>query len=185
MALQQAVELLEVNLVEAELGRGAGDLGVRENTDLLASSDQPLDLVELAQLCYRHCRPCSSDVWLSSVSAMDGFRPLIDTTRRQPRPHCAAIAPSGGIRIRSPTRRSENSHHDSTRILGIASKSQQSPRRGSSTHILISEVAGSPLHRAGPAGSRAFSRQPNDSSTPSIPPGWPAVDFEHSAVEPT
>ena len=46
-ALEQAVQLLDVGFLKAELGRGGRDLGVREHADLQAASDQTLDLFKL------------------------------------------------------------------------------------------------------------------------------------------
>ena len=51
-ALEQAVQLLDVGFVEAELGRGGRDLGVREHADLLPASDQTLDLFKLLKFRY-------------------------------------------------------------------------------------------------------------------------------------
>ena len=48
-ALEQAVQLLDVGFVEAELGRGDRDLGVCEHADLQPASDQTPDLFELLE----------------------------------------------------------------------------------------------------------------------------------------
>ena len=45
--LEEAVQLLDVGLVEVELGRGGLDLGVCEHAELLAACDQALDLFKL------------------------------------------------------------------------------------------------------------------------------------------
>jgi hypothetical protein len=44
-ALEQAVQLLDVGFLEAELGRRGRDLGVCEHTDLQRADDQTLDLL--------------------------------------------------------------------------------------------------------------------------------------------
>ena len=49
-ALQQAVQLLDVGVLEAELGRGGRDLGVCEHADLQPACDQTLDLFKLLKL---------------------------------------------------------------------------------------------------------------------------------------
>ena len=51
-ALEEAVQLLDVGFVEAELGRGGRDLGVCEHADLQAARDQTLDLFKLLKLRY-------------------------------------------------------------------------------------------------------------------------------------
>ena len=51
-ALEEAVQLLDVGFVEAELGRGGRDLGVCEHADLLAACDQTLDLFKLLKFRY-------------------------------------------------------------------------------------------------------------------------------------
>ena len=51
-ALEEAVQLLDVCFVEAELGRGGRDLGVCEHADLLPASDQTLDLFKLLKIRY-------------------------------------------------------------------------------------------------------------------------------------
>ena len=50
--LEEAVQLLDVGLVEVELGDGVGDLGVREHADLLALGQQALDLFEFLKFGY-------------------------------------------------------------------------------------------------------------------------------------
>src|SRR3954447_19199736 len=50
--LEEAVKLLDVGLVEIELGDRVGDLGEREHADLLALRHQALDLFELLQFDY-------------------------------------------------------------------------------------------------------------------------------------
>ena len=50
--LEEAVQLLDVGLVEVELGDRVGDLGVREHADLLALGDEALDLFEFLQFYY-------------------------------------------------------------------------------------------------------------------------------------
>ncbi len=50
--LEEAVQLLDVGFVEAELGRGGRDLGVREHADPLAACDQTLDLFKLLKFRY-------------------------------------------------------------------------------------------------------------------------------------
>src|SRR5215217_222220 len=49
---EEAVQLLDVGLVEIELGDRVGDLGVREHADLLALRHQALDLFELLHFHY-------------------------------------------------------------------------------------------------------------------------------------
>ena len=46
------MQLLDVGLVEIELGDRGGDLGVREHADLLALGQEALDLFELLQFDY-------------------------------------------------------------------------------------------------------------------------------------
>jgi hypothetical protein len=46
------VQLLDVGFLEAELGRGGRDLGVREHADLQPARDQTLDLFKLLQIRY-------------------------------------------------------------------------------------------------------------------------------------
>ncbi len=53
-ALEEAVQLLDVGVVEVELGRGGRNLGVGQHADLLAACDQTLDLFKLLQFHYRH-----------------------------------------------------------------------------------------------------------------------------------
>ena len=48
--LEEAVQLLDVGLVEVQLGHRTGDLRVGENPDLLPLGEQALDLVQLLQL---------------------------------------------------------------------------------------------------------------------------------------
>ena len=48
--LQESVQLLDVGLVEVELGRGGRDLGVREHADVLPACDQTLDLFKLLKI---------------------------------------------------------------------------------------------------------------------------------------
>ena len=50
--LEEAVQLLDVGLVEIELGDRVGDLGVREHADLLALGHQALDLFEFLKFDY-------------------------------------------------------------------------------------------------------------------------------------
>src|SRR4051812_37471167 len=50
--LEEAVQLLDVGLVEIDLGDSVGDLGVREHADLLALGQEALDLFELLQFDY-------------------------------------------------------------------------------------------------------------------------------------
>jgi hypothetical protein len=50
--LEEAVQLLDVGLVEIELRDRGGDLGEREHADLLALRQQVLDLFELLQFDY-------------------------------------------------------------------------------------------------------------------------------------
>ena len=50
--LEEAVQLLDVGLVEVQLGDGGGDLGVREHADLLALVDEALDLFEFLKFRY-------------------------------------------------------------------------------------------------------------------------------------
>ena len=51
-ALEQAVQLLDVGFLKAELGCGGRDLGVREHADLQPASDQTLDLFQLLKFRY-------------------------------------------------------------------------------------------------------------------------------------
>ncbi len=51
-ALEEAMQLLDVDLVKAELSCGDRDLGVSEHADLLAACDQTLDLFKLLKLRY-------------------------------------------------------------------------------------------------------------------------------------
>ena len=51
-ALEEAVQLFDVGLVEVELGHRLGDLRVGEHADLLTLGQQPLDLIQLLQLDY-------------------------------------------------------------------------------------------------------------------------------------
>ena len=46
------MELLDVSLVEIDLGHGGGDLGVRQHAGLRALRDQSLDLFEFLQFHY-------------------------------------------------------------------------------------------------------------------------------------
>ena len=46
------MELLDVGLVEVELGDRLGDLGEREHADVLALGEQALDLFEFLQFNY-------------------------------------------------------------------------------------------------------------------------------------
>ena len=46
------MQLLDVGLVQIELGYGAGDLGVRQHAELLAPVDESLDLFEFLQFRY-------------------------------------------------------------------------------------------------------------------------------------
>jgi hypothetical protein len=50
--LEEAVQLLQVCLVEIELRNGSLDLGVGQDTDLQATGDQALDLFELLKFDY-------------------------------------------------------------------------------------------------------------------------------------
>ena len=50
--LEEAVQLLDVGLVEVDLLHGDRDLGEREDADLLALEDQALDLFEFLQINY-------------------------------------------------------------------------------------------------------------------------------------
>ena len=50
--LEEAVQLLDVGFVEAELGRGGRDLGVCEHADLQPARDQTLDLFKLLKFRY-------------------------------------------------------------------------------------------------------------------------------------
>ena len=47
LALEVAVELLDVGLVEVDLGDGGGDLAVGDHAVLLALDDEALDLFKL------------------------------------------------------------------------------------------------------------------------------------------
>ena len=46
------MELLDVRLVEIDLGDGERDLGEREDADLLPLEEQPLHLFEFLQINY-------------------------------------------------------------------------------------------------------------------------------------
>ena len=48
--LEEAVELLDVGLVEIDLGDGGLDLGERQDADLLPLEQQSLDLFKLLQI---------------------------------------------------------------------------------------------------------------------------------------
>ena len=50
--LEVAVELLDVGLVEIDLSDRGGDLGEREDADLLALEDQALHLFEFLEINY-------------------------------------------------------------------------------------------------------------------------------------
>ncbi len=50
LALEVGVELLDVGLVEVDLGHGGGDLAVGDHAVLLALDDEALDLVKLLNL---------------------------------------------------------------------------------------------------------------------------------------
>ena len=49
-SLEEAVELLEVGLVEIDLGNGGLDLGERQDAHLLPLEEQTLDLFKLLQI---------------------------------------------------------------------------------------------------------------------------------------
>ena len=49
-ALKDAVQLLDVGVLEVELGSGGRDLGVREHADLKPACDQALDLFKLPKI---------------------------------------------------------------------------------------------------------------------------------------
>ena len=50
--LEEAVQLLDVGLVEIDLGDGGLDLGERQDADLLPLEQQSLDLFEFLQINY-------------------------------------------------------------------------------------------------------------------------------------
>ena len=50
--LQEAVELLDVGLVEIQLADCLGDLAVGEDTELAAAIREPLDLIKLLKIRY-------------------------------------------------------------------------------------------------------------------------------------
>ena len=50
--LEEAVQLLDVGLVEIQLGDRVGDLGEREDADLLALGHEALDLFEFLEFHY-------------------------------------------------------------------------------------------------------------------------------------
>ena len=50
--LEEAVQLLDVGLVEIDLGERGGDLGVGQHAGLLALGDEDLDLLEFLQFGY-------------------------------------------------------------------------------------------------------------------------------------
>ena len=52
--LEEGVQLLDVALVELDLGQGGGDLRVREHAGLLALGHQALYLFELLEFGYGH-----------------------------------------------------------------------------------------------------------------------------------
>ena len=58
--LEEAVELLDVALVELDLGERGGDLGVREHACGLPLDDEELYLLKLLQIGYRHPFPCGA-----------------------------------------------------------------------------------------------------------------------------
>ena len=49
-ALKDAVQLLDVRVLEVELDSGGRDLGVREHADLKPACDQALDLLKLLKV---------------------------------------------------------------------------------------------------------------------------------------
>ena len=49
-ALEEAVELFDVRLVEIQLADRPGNLAVRQNTELLPAIDQRLDLIKLLKI---------------------------------------------------------------------------------------------------------------------------------------
>src|SRR5262249_20369400 len=51
-ALEEAVQLLDVRLVEIQLGDRAGGLGEGKDAELLAGGDEALDLFEFLQIRY-------------------------------------------------------------------------------------------------------------------------------------
>jgi hypothetical protein len=53
-ALQEAMQILDIAFLEAELGRCGRDLDVCEHADLLPPGDQTLDLFKLLKFHYRH-----------------------------------------------------------------------------------------------------------------------------------
>ena len=55
--LEVAVQLLDVALVELDLGERGGDLGVGQHSGWPALCDEELDLLELLKFSYRHSVP--------------------------------------------------------------------------------------------------------------------------------
>src|SRR3712207_9082623 len=55
--LDEAVQVLDVGLVEVDLGKGVSNLGVRQHAGLLALGEEELDLLELLKFRYRHPVP--------------------------------------------------------------------------------------------------------------------------------
>jgi hypothetical protein len=84
--LEEAVQLLDVSLVEIQLGYRSGDFGVREHSELLAPVDESLDLLEFLQFRYRHLvpfRPCAgTGARVSAIRSRPprGARPLLKHT---------------------------------------------------------------------------------------------------------
>ena len=54
------MQVLDVALVELDLGEGGGDLGVGENAGLLPLRDEQLHLFKFLQFPYRHPIPVTS-----------------------------------------------------------------------------------------------------------------------------
>ena len=50
------LELLDLGVVEVQLGDGGGDLAVGEDTELLSLGDQALDLFEFLEFRYGHAQ---------------------------------------------------------------------------------------------------------------------------------
>jgi hypothetical protein len=58
------VQLLDVGLVEVDLGYGGGDLGEGENAHLLPLQEQTLDFFKLLEVNDRHASPVLGDALL-------------------------------------------------------------------------------------------------------------------------
>ena len=60
LPLDVAVEVLDVGLVEVDLGHRGGDVAEGEHAELLTLGDQALYLFKLLKFCYQHLFPIRS-----------------------------------------------------------------------------------------------------------------------------